>query len=55
MQQFAHFFAKTSRKPAELILTDSPRLGGFDTTICVSGKAEARRIARQRNAKCWNF
>lgn len=24
-------------------------------TVGVSGKGEARRIARQRGAKCWNF
>jgi len=24
-------------------------------TIPVSGKAEARRVAASRNAKCWNF
>jgi hypothetical protein len=27
----------------------------FVEAIGVSGKAEARRIAKQRNAVCWNF
>lgn len=27
----------------------------FIETVGVSGKVEARRIAKQRNAKCWNF
>ena len=54
-RQYAHFFSKTARKPAELVLTDSPKLGGFDTTICVTGKAQARQIAKKRNAIVWNF
>lgn len=52
---YAHFFSKTARKPAELVLTATPALGAFDTAICVSGKAEARRIAKQRGAQAWNF
>lgn len=47
----AHYFA--SRAVKRLIISTDLRPVG--ETIVVSGKAEARRIAAERGAKCWNF
>lgn len=54
-RQYAHFFSKTARKPAELVLTDGPSLTDCAISMAVAGKAEARRIAAERNAIVWNF
>lgn len=54
-RQYAHFFSKTTRKPAEVIFTDSPSLNDAWVSIPVAGKVEARRIAADRNAIVWNF
>ncbi len=53
--QFAHFYSKTSRKPAELLLTDGHSIDQYAISIAVADKREARRIAAERGAKCWNF
>jgi nitrous oxide reductase accessory protein NosL len=47
----AHYFA--SRKIKFVVISDTVRPIG--EKIAVSGKAEARRIAAERGAKCWNF
>lgn len=52
---YAHFFAKTARKPAELVLSNGPDLTGPTLSHAVANKAEARRLAKQSNAICWNF
>lgn len=54
-QQYAHFFSKTARKPAELVLTETPKLDVYAVSLAVAGKVEARRIAAGRNAIVWNF
>lgn len=48
---FAHYFA--SKKTAFVIISETSRPVG--EKIAVSGKVEARKIAAQFNAKCWNF
>lgn len=52
---YAHYFAKTSRRPAELVLTDGPDLRSIRRSIPVSGKAEARRKVLAMGALAWNF
>lgn len=47
----AHYFAGRGRKI--LIISETVRPVGEE--IEVSGKIEARRIAGERGAKCWNF
>lgn len=54
-RQYAHFFSKTARKPAELMLTETPAIDRYAISLPVAGKAEARRIANGRNAIAWNF
>ncbi len=54
-RQYAHFFSKTARKPAELVLSETPSLDAYAISLPVAGKAEARRIAGERNAIVWNF
>jgi len=50
----AHYFA--SRTKRELVLTEGPALNvGVTMTTAVSGKAEARRLAKQYGAQPWNF
>jgi hypothetical protein len=52
---YAHYFASRSRK--ELVLSLAAYISKFDATetVVVSGKREARRIANERGAQCWNF
>lgn len=52
-QLFAHYTASRSRK--ELYLTETPSLLNLVEVVVVAGKAEARRIADERHAVCWNF
>jgi len=47
----AHYFSTKTRK--FLILSET--LAPVGKEIQVSGKAEARKIAAQHNAKPWNF
>lgn len=49
--KYAHYFA--SRQVKLLILSQGPEPIGFK--IIVSGKAEARRVAKQHDAKPYNF
>ena len=52
--KFAHFYATKSRKL--LLITPTPNMAvGPVETIEVSGIREARKIAAERSAKCWNF
>lgn len=56
MALYAHFFTKTARKPAELMVTETPALNSgtiFHTNV--AGKAEARKLAAQYGAQAWNF
>lgn len=51
----AHYFASRTRK--ELIIARGPSIR-LDCRVAVhevSGKAEARKIAAQYCATCWNF
>lgn len=54
---YAHYFAGTDRKV--LAITDQPALAGETIEeikeIEVPDEAEARRIAAECGAKCWNF
>lgn len=52
----AHFFSKTARKPAEVMITVGPALtSGTLFQSYVGGKAEARKLAREHGAQPWNF
>lgn len=52
----AHFFTKTARKPAEVMITTGPALNtGVLFQSNVAGKAEARKHAAEYGAQCWNF
>ena len=48
---YAHYFAGRGRRT----LIISQGLAPTGEEIPVSGKAEARRIAKERGAKPWNF
>lgn len=48
---FAHYFA--SKKTKFVVISETNRPEG--QRIAVSGKAEARRLAKERNAQPWNF
>ncbi|ALH23562.1 hypothetical protein AVV50_gp39 [Pseudomonas phage PaMx42] len=50
-QMFAHYFA--SKKTKFVVISETNRPEG--QRIAVSGKAEARRVAKERNAQPWNF
>ena len=47
----AHYFASKSIKKVVIATGPAPRGEEFS----VSGKAEARKIAKQHNAQPWNF
>lgn len=47
----AHYFATRTRKIVIISATERP----VGEEIEVSGKTEARRIAAERGARCWNF
>lgn len=49
----AHYTATKTRKFLTIVLPGQPY--GAGEIISVSGKAEARKIAAERGAKCWNF
>ena len=52
----AHFFSKTARKPAEVIITTGPALtSGTVFQSYVASKSEARKHAKSYGAQCWNF
>ena len=48
---FAHYFKQG--KQAWIIISETNRPIG--TKIFVSGKPEAKKIAKENNAKAWNF
>ena len=51
---FAHFYGSKARGFFLIINTDaSIRVGGKE--VKVSGKREARKIANELGAICWNF
>lgn len=51
---FAHFYKASYG--CELIISRTPALNtGIISTQAVSGKREARKIAEEIGAKCWNF
>jgi len=51
---FAHFYKV--RGGYELIISRTPALNtGIISTHDVKGKREARKIAQDLGAKCWNF
>lgn len=60
---YAHFFK--TKTGFEVIVTRSPNLrgmyderdtgGNFAGKFAVSGKREARKIADEHHAVCWNF
>lgn len=53
---YAHFFTKTARKPAEVIITCGPELNaGYLALSTVANRTEARRFAKQHNATPHNF
>jgi hypothetical protein len=47
----AHYFASKTRKVVFISETMAP----VGKEVEVSGKAEARKVAEQHNAKPWNF
>ena len=49
----AHYYA--SRKVRHLVIREDAQNGQPVEQIDVAGKTEARRIAAERGAKCWNF
>ena len=51
----AHYFATKGRKYVVIANGASITLASRVAEIAVSGKAEARKIATQYNAKCRNF
>jgi len=52
---YAHYYATTHRKVVVISNSPAPRFGTPCEEIVVSGKVEARRIAAERGARCWNF
>lgn len=53
----AHYTNGSKARSATLIIVEGFSIAGYDpaSVIKVSGKAEARKIAAERGAKCWNF
>lgn len=50
---YAHYFARKQEK--FVIIARSGRLQDQVKTIPVSGKREAKKVARENNAVPWNF
>jgi hypothetical protein len=51
MTMKAHYFSSKSKKV--LVISEGPSPVGREYPV--SGKAEARKIAKQHNAEPWNF
>lgn len=52
---YANFFSKKGGGWT-LLITEGPDIRhGLIREISVSGKREARKLAKQYGAKCWNF
>lgn len=47
----AHYFASRSFK--RIVISDTTRPEGM--AYLVTGKVQARKVAKEFNAKCWNF
>lgn len=58
-QLTAHYFAgrRNNQPVRELIIANGPSIAEPNVVarMDVAGKAEARKIAAQRGAQCWNF
>jgi len=55
MLKFAHYYKSKVRGYYLLISLGSPNHSSLDKQIRVTGKREARQIANQLGATCWNF
>lgn len=55
MQLFAHYTATRNVKTLLINASKMPVLEGKVSTYIVSGKAEARKIAKAQGAEPWNF
>jgi len=56
MKLFAHYWvSKRKLKNILSISVDFPIPSSLDKQYRVSGKREARKIAKELNATCWNF
>jgi hypothetical protein len=54
--RYAHFFNGTARKPATLVISETPALNsGVISEIPVAGRRDARVAAKLNNATPWNF
>lgn len=49
---FTHYYASKAQKI--VIITDTPSIQG-GKSFKVAGKAEAKKVAKEHNAKPWNF
>jgi hypothetical protein len=52
---YAHYFASKTRKYLVISKTPACTMADRVDEIEVSGKAEARRVAKLFSACCWNF
>jgi hypothetical protein len=53
---FAHYTATSKLKTVTITRTPSLQYGDNRLTeIVVSGKTEARKVAAEHGAQCWNF
>jgi uncharacterized protein YdbL (DUF1318 family) len=52
---FAHFYGSKAKGFILIINNSASIRGDLLKQISVSGKREARQIANQLNATCWNF
>lgn len=52
---YAHYFASSTHRYLFISASPAPTFGTAGEEIQVSGKVEARRIAKARGARCWNF
>lgn len=50
----AHYFGSRT-KGFTLVITEGPGLGKILSETKVSGKAEARKLAKEKGAEPWNF
>ena len=55
MLAFAHYYGSKIKGYYLLISLGSPNYSSLDRKIKVTGKREARQIANQLGATCWNF
>jgi len=55
MKLFAHYWVSKRKGNILSISVDFPIPSSLDKQYRVSGKREARKIAKELNATCWNF